>query len=85
MFTTDECRAKAKEKANLAKKDSRRRRHFLSAARAWLFLADQIEFAETEMQIAGQRAKENVDAAIPEGSDTKKAEPQHFERGDAQA
>jgi hypothetical protein len=87
MFTTDECRAKAREKTNLAElaRKGRRRGRFMSAARAWLFLADHIESVEAELQIARESAKEDVHAFIPEQRDARKAQPQYFERGDAQA
>ena len=43
MFTAAECRAKALEKIMQAKQDKRHRRKLISAAEAWLFLADRLD------------------------------------------
>lgn len=43
MFTVAECRAKAKEKTELATRDLWHRRSLMSAAKAWAFLADRLE------------------------------------------
>ena len=43
MITAAECRAKAKEKITQATQDKRHRRKLLSAAEAWLFLADRLD------------------------------------------
>ncbi len=62
MFTANECRAKAREKTELAKHDARRRKGLLSAAQAWLFLADRMDFSDTEMRRARESAENNADA-----------------------
>jgi hypothetical protein len=43
MTTAAECRAKAKEKITRATQDKRHRRKLLSAAEAWLFLAERLD------------------------------------------
>ena len=43
MTTAAECRAKAKEKITQATQDKRHRRKLLSAAEAWLFLAERLD------------------------------------------
>jgi hypothetical protein len=43
MTTAPECRAKAKEKITQATQDKRHRRKLLSAAEAWLFLAERLD------------------------------------------
>jgi hypothetical protein len=43
MITAAECRAKAKEKITQATQDKRHRRKLLSAAEAWLFLAERLD------------------------------------------
>jgi hypothetical protein len=43
MNTAAECRAKAKEKITQATQDKRHRRKLLSAAEAWLFLAERLD------------------------------------------
>jgi hypothetical protein len=43
MTTAAECRAKAKEKITQAMQDKRHRRKLLSAAEAWLFLAERLD------------------------------------------
>jgi hypothetical protein len=43
MFTAAECRAKALEKIMHAKQDHRHRRKLISAAEAWLFLAEALD------------------------------------------
>ena len=43
MTTAAECRAKAKEKITRATQDRRHRRKLLSAAEAWLFLAERLD------------------------------------------
>ena len=43
MFTAAECRAKALEKIVQAKQDKRHRRKLISAAEAWLFLAERLD------------------------------------------
>jgi hypothetical protein len=65
MFSSVECRAKAKEKANLAS-HSARRKHLLSAARAWHLLADKVEAIEAEIAIARESAENSAHAVIQE-------------------
>ena len=43
MNTAAECRAKAREKITQATQDKRHRRKLLSAAEAWLFLAERLD------------------------------------------
>lgn len=43
MNTAAQCRAKAKEKIAQAAQDKRHRRKLLSAAEAWLFLAERLD------------------------------------------
>jgi len=43
MTTAAQCRAKAKEKITQATQDKRHRRKLLSAAEAWLFLAERLD------------------------------------------
>jgi hypothetical protein len=43
MITAAECRAKVKEKITQATQDKRHRRKLLSAAEAWLFLAERLD------------------------------------------
>ncbi len=43
MTTAAECRAKAKGKITQATQDKRHRRKLLSAAEAWLFLAERLD------------------------------------------
>jgi hypothetical protein len=46
MFTSAECRAQAEEKFAAAENNPRHRRRLLTAAEAWLHLADKIRLAE---------------------------------------
>jgi hypothetical protein len=46
MFTSAECRAHAEEKLAAAESNQRHRRRLLTAAQAWLHLADKMREAE---------------------------------------
>jgi hypothetical protein len=46
MFTSADCRARAEQKLKLAKSNPRHRRKLMSAAQAWLILADKEEQLE---------------------------------------
>ena len=47
MFTAAECRAIALQKITQAKHDKRRRKKLVSAAEAWLFLAEKLDRSES--------------------------------------
>jgi hypothetical protein len=49
MLTSAECRAQAEAKLAQADHDHRHRRRLLTAAKAWLYLASQLERVETAM------------------------------------
>jgi ABC-type Zn uptake system ZnuABC Zn-binding protein ZnuA len=49
MFTSAECRAHAEEKLAQAERDGRHRRRLITAAEAWLYLANQLGRAEATM------------------------------------
>jgi hypothetical protein len=46
MFTSAECRAHGEEKLAAAEDNPRNRKRLLTAAEAWLYLADKIALAE---------------------------------------
>jgi hypothetical protein len=50
--TPAQCRAKAKEKAELAERDPRHRRSLISAAEAWASLADKMEEVDSVITTA---------------------------------
>jgi hypothetical protein len=54
MTTAAECRAKAKEKITRATQDKRHRRKHLSAAEAWLFLAERLDESD-HVTVASER------------------------------
>ena len=54
MITAAECRAKAKEKITQATQDKRHRRKLLSAAEAWLFLAERLDELVNHATVASE-------------------------------
>lgn len=54
MTTAAECRAKAKEKITQATQDKRHRRKLLSAAEAWLFLAERLDELVNHATVASE-------------------------------
>jgi hypothetical protein len=46
MLTSAECRAQAEQKLAQAEHDVRHRRHFITAAEGWFFLASQLKRVE---------------------------------------
>lgn len=46
MFTSAQCQALAEEKLAQAERDDRHRKRLITAAEAWLFLANQLRQAE---------------------------------------
>src|SRR5260370_41517085 len=59
MTTAAECRAKAKEKITQATQDKRHRRKLLSAAEAWLFLAERLD--ESDHVTVASKVGDNFD------------------------
>lgn len=60
MFTSAECRAQAKQKLAQAERDEPHRRRLITAAQAWLLLADQLRQAEAALsndEVVGPRRK----------------------------
>ena len=54
MFTSAECRAHAEEKLAAAKNNPQHRRRLLTAAEAWLHLADKIKLTESPSFTTGE-------------------------------
>jgi hypothetical protein len=50
MLTSAECRAHAEEKLAQAERDDRHRRRLVTAAEAWLVLANQVKRLEAETE-----------------------------------
>ncbi|SIO62831.1 hypothetical protein SAMN05443247_09450 [Bradyrhizobium erythrophlei] len=59
--TPAQCRAKAKEKAELAEPDPRHRKSLMSAAQAWAFLVDKMEEADSVISNAKSKARKADD------------------------
>jgi len=59
MITAAECRAKANEKITQATQDKRHRRKLLSAAEAWLFLAERLD--ESDHVTVASKVGDNFD------------------------
>jgi hypothetical protein len=59
LVTVAQCRAKAKEKTELAERDPRHRRKLMAAAQAWAFLADKMEEADSIISNAESRARDD--------------------------
>jgi hypothetical protein len=57
MFTAAECEAHAKEKLAAAESNPQHRRRLLTAAEAWLHLADKIKGAEQLVTPRGEIVK----------------------------
>ena len=53
MFTSAECRAQAEQKRAQAERDEPHRRRLITAAEAWLLLADQLRRAEAALSNDG--------------------------------
>jgi hypothetical protein len=64
MFTSAECRAHAAEKLAAAEDNPQHRKRLLTAAEAWLHLADKIKLAEQLVTPTG----EIVYGRVPSGS-----------------
>jgi hypothetical protein len=59
MFTSAECRAHAEEKMAQAERDGSHRKRLITAAEAWLFLADQLRPTKV---VTKRRPKRHVKA-----------------------
>jgi hypothetical protein len=55
MFTSAECRVKAEQKLEQAKRDDRHRKRLITAAEAWLILASQMRRLEAQLRSSDAR------------------------------
>jgi hypothetical protein len=76
MYTSAECRAQAKEKLAQAERDDQHRNRLVTAAEAWLFLANQLRRHEAALvpkkalkKTYGQTTKKNSPVKKAKGRD----------------
>jgi hypothetical protein len=68
MFTSAECRARAERKLKLAERDTSHRRRLITAAQAWLILADREERLEGASNLRRKSSETNANAPARGGS-----------------